>query len=193
MTLRLLLAPALVLAASCASTERTGTSADPIDFAAEVQVYPAGVIPSVQARKTLGTQDQIYARVAGNFTDRQDFGEHDDETGSGFGVGVGWRHYLTPWTQSTETVSGYRPDGWQYGARLDVFDLHIDWTDPGNRTGHTDIIVVQPSIEFGYGWSNTSIGRLEANLGLGAEINVDTDGDDVGEGAILLFGLTWPP
>jgi hypothetical protein len=184
---------ALALAASCASPQRPNGSAQPIDFAAEVQAYPAGIIPSIQARKSVGEKDQFYARVAANITDRQDFGEHDDETGEGFGVGLGWRHFLTPWTEATETVPGYRPDGWQYGVRLDVFDLSIDWIDPGNRRGTTDIIVVQPSIEFGYGWSNTSMGRLEANLGLGAEINVDTDGEDVGEGAILLFGLTWHP
>ena len=29
--------------------------------------------------------------------------------------------------------------------------------------------------------------------GLGAEINVDTDGEDVGEGAIFLLGVTWLP
>lgn len=38
-----------------------------------------------------------------------------------------------------------------------------------------------------------SLGRFETTLGLGMEINVDTDGEEVGEGAIVLFGLTWLP
>ena len=137
----------------------------------------------------MGDQDLYYARVAGNFTDRQDFAEHDRETGHGGGLGAGWRHYLTPWTNRSEA----RPNGWQYGVRLDLFALRISYRDPGPRFGHSNILVLQPSAEFGYGWSTPGLGRLELNLGLGAEINVNTDGEDVGEGAIALLGLTWIP
>ena len=77
------------------------------------------------------------------------------------------------------------------GTAQDVWDLEIDWEDPGPVTGSTDVIVVQPTAEVGYGFRLGEDGwRVELTFGLGAEINVDTDGDDVGEGAIALLGVT---
>ena len=55
----------------------------------EVQVYPTGVIPGIRYEWDLSTQDQLFARVAYNFTDRSDFGENDDESGGGPGIGLG--------------------------------------------------------------------------------------------------------
>lgn len=150
----------------------------------EVQAYPAGVIPGVHAQWELDESSALTARVAGNFTDRQDFGEHDDERGGGFGAGLGYRRYL-----------GSSREGWLWGARVDLWRLGIDWVDdPGTalrRSGSTDITVLQPSFELGYGMRlGESDWRVEWTLGLGAEINIDTDGEDVGEGAILLLGAT---
>jgi hypothetical protein len=75
---------------------------------------------------------------------------------------------------------------------MDVWDLIIDWKDPG-RMGSTETLVLQPTAEVGYGWNTAGVGRIELGLGLGAEINVDTDGEDVGEGAIFLIAVTWLP
>ncbi len=150
----------------------------------EVEAYPAGIIPGLHGQWEIDDRSALTARVAGNFTDRQDFGEHDDESGGGFGGGVGYRSYLGP-----------SREGWLWGARVDLWSLDIDWVDdPGTasrRSGSTDITVLQPSFELGYGMRlGKSDWRVEWILGLGAEINVDTDGEDVGEGAILLFGAT---
>ncbi|QDV07324.1 hypothetical protein Poly30_28470 [Planctomycetes bacterium Poly30] len=180
------LAPAALLLAlalsACASTsEPTG----PLQTGVEIQAYPAGIIPALHFRKTVSDRDVITARLGTNITDRRDWGEHDDESGSGFGGGLGWRRSLNHPSPLTES-------GFHYGARLDLWNLNIDWKDPG-RSGSTDILVLQPSAEFGYGWTHPSLGRFETTLGLGVEINVDTDGEDVGEGPILLFGLTWLP
>lgn len=177
----LLLSLAAILAACASSPEPMG----PLQTGVEVQAYPAGIIPGLHLRKTISDQDVIHARLAANITDRQDFGEHDDESGSGFGGGIGWRRIH-------EGSNPASPNGFHYGARLDLWSLDIDWKDPG-RSGSTDILVLQPSAEIGYGWTHVSLGRLEATLGLGVEVNVDTQGEDVGEGAILLFGLTWLP
>lgn len=165
------------LGAACAGTSR------PAWLGAETQVYPAGVIPGVQARWETGTRSESYVRLAANLTDRRDFGEHDDERGGGGGLGVGWRRY----------VEASR-SGWLYGARLDVWRLEIDWRDapgqPSETSGESRIWVAQPSLETGYGWRLSEALRLELALGVGAEVNVSTDGEDVGQGAILLLGVT---
>lgn len=173
----LLLFAVAAAAASCGSPSQY-----PVQFGAEFQAYPAGIIVGPQIRQLISDTDAVILRVAVNSTDRNDWGEHDDESGSGVGVGLGWRHALT---ESIETT------GWLIGARADIWSLEIDWKEPGPRTGTTDIIVLQPTVECGYGWTYEDGGRLEAMLGLGAEINVHTDGEDVGEGAIVLFGLNW--
>ena len=148
----------------------------------EVQVYPTGVIPGIRYEWELSTQDQLFARVAYNFTERSDFGEHDDESGGGPGIGLGWRHWLN------ETSSE-----WHYGARLDIWDLEIDWEEDGppESDGKTDIIVMQPSGELGYSWKQSDGSRFDLTAGLGVEVNVDTDGEDVGEGIIALGGISW--
>lgn len=152
-------------------------------IAAEVRVYPAGVITSVRGARALRKSDVLHFSAGYNFTDRRDFGEHDDEEGGGPGIGAGWRRY-------------YGPDrgGWMWGARLDLWDLEIDWEDDlpsgGKREGETDVTVLQPTVEGGYTWRLGGGWRLDLTLAVGAEINVDTDGEDVGEGAIGLLGVT---
>lgn len=148
----------------------------------EVQMYPTGIIPGVRYEWDVSSQDQLFARIAYNFTERSDFGEHDDESGGGPGIGFGWRHWLNQATSE-----------WHYGARLDVWDLEIDWEEDGppETDGTTDIIVVQPSAELGYSWKQQDGSRIDLTAGLGIEVNVDTDGEDVGEGVIALGGASW--
>jgi hypothetical protein len=45
-------------------------------------------------------------------------------------------------------------------------------------------------VEGGYGFRLGARWRLNVFLAAGAEINVDTDGEDVGEGAIGLLGVS---
>lgn len=155
-----------------------------VSFGGEVQAYPAGVIAGAHVRHAIDDASAAHVRLAANVTDRGDFGEHDDETGSGFGFGTGYRRALN---------GGLDEEGWLWGVRADLWFLDIAWEDPGPREGSSDIVVLQPTVEFGYGWTTESAGRVELVLGVGAEINVDTSGEDVGEGAIGLLGLTWLP
>ena len=81
------------------------------------------------------------------------------------------------------------------GARTDLWFLDIDWSDAGGtRVGMTEVTVLQPTARAGYAWllSGDRL-RLNATLALGAEINIQTRGEDVGEGVILLggFGLSY--
>ncbi len=176
--------PTSVLQASLLAALAGGCATGSPALGIETQVYPAGVIPGLHAQWELSPNEALTARLAHNFTDRRDFGEHDDEEGGGFGAGLGYRRYL-----------GHSREGWLWGARIDVWDLEIDWEDgggtPAASSGSTDILVLQPSAELGYGLRlGDSKWRLEWTLGLGAEINIDSDGEDVGEGAILLLGAT---
>ncbi len=172
----LFLLPSAVCLVSC--------STYPAEVGAELSGYPAGVIAGFHAQTPLDEHASLTYRVAHNFTSRGDFGEHDDEEGGGFGGGFGYRRFLNEGRA-----------GWLWGGRIDLWDLEIDWEDGGGTpaavSGTTDVLVLQPTAEVGYGFRFGEEGwRLELTLGLGAEINIDTDGEDVGEGAILLLGAT---
>jgi len=143
---------------------------------AEVQVYPAGVIGVIGLDKQVNdrTTGRVFAGI--NITDRRDWGEQDDETGHGFGLGVSMDRTLSADSRL-----------W-FGTRIDLWSMAIDWTnDTLNIEGETDIWVLQPTVRAGYRLTST----LDLSASLGAEINVSTDGEPVGEGAILLVGLRW--
>lgn len=149
--------------------------------ATELQAYPAGFVAAAQARKQLGDGATFFLRGGYNFTDRQDFGERDNEEGEGPGVGIGYRQDITP----------MRSSSWFWGVRADVWWLEIDWRDSALGRGTTDVTVFQPAAELGYRVWQQDGGAMEYAASLGAEINVETDGEEVGEGAILLVGVTW--
>jgi len=145
-----------------------------------VQAYPAGVILAARASLPIRARSTLTAHAAHNLTDRRDFGEHDNEEGGGPGFGLAFRRYL-----------GTRYEGMHVGVRADLWFLEIDWQDDApRRSGTTDIVVLQPTAQAGY-TRTVANGRLvlEATVALGVEINIDTQGEAVGEGAILLGGL----
>ncbi len=145
-----------------------------------LQAYPAGVILAVRASLPIRARSTLTAYAAYNLTDRRDFGEHDNEEGRGPGFGFAFRRYL-----------GARYQGVHVGARADLWFLKIDWEDDTpRRSGTTDIVVLQPTAQVGY-TRTVANGRLvlEATVALGVEINLDTQGEAVGEGAILLGAI----
>jgi hypothetical protein len=148
----------------------------------ETQVYPTGVMVGPRTEIALSDKDAFHARFALHWADRGDAGEHDDEEGDGWGVGFGWRRWLESYGA-----------GWSFGTRLDYWRLDLDWSDDGPppRSGSTDVSVLVPSLEGGYSWPIRRGGRFDVNVGLGYEFNVDTDGEDVGEGAILMLGVAF--
>lgn len=143
----------------------------------EGQVYPAGGIFLARGSVRLSTRDRLLGYLGYNLAERGDNGRHADEHGGGPGLGAAWRHHLGP-----------EGTGWYLGARVDLWFLGIDWRDP-NRGGTTDITVLQPTAQAGYGWRLGRDWVLEAGASLGAEINVRESGESVGQGAILLLGL----
>ena len=158
-------------------------------FGTEVQAYPAGFIPGIRMKFAPDAMQNFNMRLGYNVARRQDFGKHDTEQGGGWGGGIGYRRYgfqsLTPFFA---------------GLRIDWWELTIDWRNGSTgltnqnlnavqSTGSTRISVLQPTLEIGYDWAFAASWSLSAALALGAEINVKTSGDAVGEGAILLFGI----
>lgn len=170
----------LVLLFILSSSVPKGYAQSSPHLGAEAQVYPAGIILGVRGGVDLGNQQELNVRLVYNITDRQDFGKHDNEEGEGPGFGVGYRYYLLN-----------KLEGFFIGGRADLFFLEIDWRDDNPlREGRTDIIVLQPTAEVGYDLlKNNPAWSLFPTLSFGVEINVDTDGEPVGEGAILLGGL----
>ena len=143
-----------------------------------VQAYPAGLITEVEFVVPIDDNQALLFRAGYNFTDRRDFGEHDNEEGGGPGLTLGYRY-------ATRDLA----EGWFFGARADLWFMKIDWKDPG-RSGTTDVVVLQPTAEVGYTFPLSATWSVQPFLALGAEINVDTDGEDVGDGAIFLVGVS---
>jgi hypothetical protein len=143
------------------------------------QVYPAGVIAAVRFAYPVSEQDVLAGHLGYNATDRRDWGKHDDEAGDGPGFGLGWRHYRS-----------LAQKGVHWGTRVDLWFLEIDWKQNTGESGSTAVRVLQPTAQLGYTWQPGS-GKLlvELTLALGMEINIQTDGEAIGEGAILLGGI----
>jgi len=154
-------------------------------YGPEVQAYPTGIIPGIQVQYPIFPREVVFTRFAANLTDRQGYGEHDNEEGDGAGFGVGWRKY-----QHNDK------SGWLWGLRADLWSLNIDWrqdSGPGApRSGSTDVLVLQPTIEGGYSWLlGDGTWSFDLSSGLGAEINLDEDGEAVGDGVIFLLGFSF--
>jgi len=174
--------PILVLAA-CSLLGLTTARYTPAQVPAfspllEAQVYPAGGILVGGVR--LGPFD---VHAGWNLARRGNFGKHDNERGGGPGLGAGiWRSGGPGMAGGLLGVAGLHA-----GLRVDLWYLDIDWRDRATR-GSTQITVLQPTIRLRFDLPGTPLAMTAA---AGAEINMTTDGEDVGEGAIGLVGLRW--
>ncbi len=139
----------------------------------EVRGYPSGVIASVGTLLALDARTDWAVSLLYNHAERGDAGKHTDEFGDGGGVGLELRRFYSA-----------QRSAWFYGARAELFRLSINWRDPG-RSGNSQITVLQPTARVGYRWHR----NIEFAVGLGAEINLATRGEQVGKGAIGLAGI----
>ena len=153
------------------------------DVGAEFQAYPTGLIPGLVFEFGFAERNGVHLKLGYNIFDHRDLGEHDDEDGSGLGISMGYRRYF-------QDGQG----GFLLGARSDVWFNGVDWIDnpgePLQTVGHTDLIVVQPTVEAGYQWklANNQL-RLAPHAAFGWEWNARTEGSDTGQGAIVLVGV----
>ena len=146
------------------------------------KVYPAGMIFGVRGDRLIGSKNSLSLMVGYNRARHQDFGVHEDERGGGPGISIGYRRYLK--NNRTGPYLGLNQDFWMN---------KIDWRDNIGQTnelsGTTDILVVQPTAEAGWSFVFKDKWVLTPNIAFGMEINTMQEGEDVGEGAILLIGI----
>jgi len=144
-----------------------------------VQVYPAGIIPTINVEHYLNEDSSLLIRAGLNIVDRQDFSDFNlSEKGTGFGGSIGYRKHFS--SGKGKFIAG---------LNLDVWSLTIDWTDIGLAdnpiSGSTYTLVLQPWLEGGYFLpiKNTK-SQIGLTLGLGREFNAITSGDEVEQGFI---------
>jgi len=149
-------------------------------LAFEFQAYRTGIIPGFTYERFFSNQDAWHVRLGFQVIRHEDFGEHDDERGNGFGGTVGYRRY---W-----------PNGLSVGGRVDLWSNELDWTDnigeDDERSGETDILVLQPVVETTWRRYIAAKWFLQPSAAIGAEINIRTQGEDTGEGFIFLVALS---
>ncbi|WP_394750932.1 hypothetical protein [Spongiimicrobium salis] len=175
----------LCISFSYAQDTTDGSASNGTNLAFSVQVYPAGIIPTVNLEQFVNENSSWVYRLGGNFTDRRDFSdENDNEEGAGFGGSVGFRkHYAVG---KGKIIAGFNVDLW---------NLWIDWEDASAtpNEGTTYIFVVQPWLETGYFFNvgKNKSSQLGITLGFGREINAITSGDDVAQDWIGSIGVQY--
>jgi hypothetical protein len=166
----------------------------PVELSFEYQMYPAGMMPGVKIEIGVGKyyKHAINARIAYNRARRNGWGEHGDERGGGLGTSIGYRFYII------------RPmKGLYVGVRSDFWNMKIDYRDIGEDMeygtaddsdfGSSKIFILQPTVEVGYKFL-ISVGEkitlfISPQIAAGWEYNAITNGEDVGQGAIGLWGI----
>ena len=151
-------------------------------FGAEFQVYPTGILPGLRLELPVSNHDGLHLRLGYNAFNHRDLGVQDREVGGGFGGTLGYRHYFGDY------------EAFFLGARNDLWFNTVNWTmnqgAANESTGTTEIIVVQPTAEAGYLFNFSDKWSLAPSIGFGFEVNAVSNGEDVGQGAILLLGIS---
>ena len=152
------------------------------DLGISVQLYPAGVIPTINLEHYISENSSLLFRLGGNFTDRQDFSdENDHEEGAGFGGSFGYRRHFP--LAKGKIVAGLHFDAW---------NLWIDWEDSNTSpiSGTTYTLVLQPWLEAGYFIPiKNSSSQIGITAGFGSEINAITSGEEVAQDWIASLSL----
>jgi len=150
----------------------------------EVQQYPTGNLSGIRGEVGLANHHALDFRAGYNALDHKDFGVHNTEVGGGFGGSVGYRYYFNPANEK-----------WFAGIRTDLWFNEVDWTDPAPNSpipvkDVTNVVVLQPTVIGGYRWAFGDHFAITPTAAFGAEINIVTDGEEVGQGFILLLGVS---
>ena len=164
---------------SCLSLNAQESSLKYFSAGLELQQYPTGFL--LGGRGEFGfTQHSLDFRIGYNFVDHRDLGVHANEEGGGFGFTIGYRYYFRP--QNNRFFLGVRSDLW--------FNT-IEWQDQPPAAGTTNVVVLQPTAIAGYLFLINEKWCITPTLAFGWEINIVENGEPVGEGAILLWGVNF--
>ena len=152
-----------------------------LDINFELQVYPTGIIPGVRIEGVEGL-NAVHFRFGYNWIRHGDHRKHEDERGQGFGLTFGHKRYFKSYQK-----------GWYAGLKNDFWFNEIDWKNNigqvDETNGYSEIIVVQPTAEFGYIFQLTPSVVISPNIAFGYEVNIKTSGEQTGDGAIFLIGF----
>ncbi len=148
------------------------------DIGGEFQWYPAGTITALHIAMNARIHHSVHLRFGYNKTNRKSWGEHENEKGGGWGGTIGYRYYFKPF-----------PHKFFIGARSDIWKLKIDWKD-GTQSGTSNTWTLVPTLEIGYTFFINDQAFLTPSVANGAEINIKTDGQNVGQGFITLLGVS---
>ncbi len=157
-----------------------------MDLGVSVQLYPAGIIPTLNLERYLTERSSLVYRLGANIVDRQDFSdENDEEKGEGFGGSFGYRKHFP--LKKGKVIAG---------INMDIWNLWIDWENDPNSlnmtSGTTYTLVLQPWLEAGYFFDlKNSSSQIGISAGFGREINVITDGKDVEQGWIASVSVQY--
>jgi len=161
-------------------TQEATAKNNPTAFGLSAQVYPAGIIATINMDKFMSEKSSMMFRVGVNLIERQDFSEvNDHEDGFGIGASIGYRKHFP--LKKGQILAAFNTDVW---------NEWIDWENnisPIDETsGTTYTLVLQPWLETGY-FTGVNKSSLQYGLtaGFGCEINVITDGREVAQGWIL--------
>jgi hypothetical protein len=148
------------------------------DVGAQFQYYPSGTISSLHFAFNARMNHSILVQIGYNKVNRKDDGEKDNEKGGGWGGGIGYRYYFNPF-----------PHKFFIGVKADIYRMNIDWVQ-GIQVGETKTWTIQPTLELGYTIIINDQGFITPFIASGAQINMKTDGDKVGQGFLPLFGIS---
>lgn len=151
------------------------------EFGVEIQQYPTGFLLGLRFNFGLKAHHRLNLRAGYNTLDHKDFGVQDSEIGGGFGGSLGYNYYFSPLC-----------DKFFIGVRSDLWFNEIDWkNEVSGLNGTTGVTVLQPTIIGGYTFILGEKFTLTPTLAFGAEINIRTQGEPVGQGAIILWGVSF--
>lgn len=148
------------------------------DIGGSFEWYPSGTVYGLHAAFNSRQHHSIHFKLGYNKTNRKDDGENDNEKGNGLGGTLGYRYYFKPF-----------PHKFFIGARSDIWRMSIDWTKE-MQSGTTNTWTVVPAFEIGYTFFINDQAFLTPSISNGAEINLKTDGQKVGQGFITLIGIS---
>jgi hypothetical protein len=158
-----------------------------IEFGTELQLYPVGYMTMLTSNVFLNEKWALRFRIGGNFANRQDYSDfNDDEIAEGFGGSIGLVRYFP-----------YGKGNFIAGASIDTWNMWTDWKDGLNTSsptsGQTYNVVLQPWINGGYLFNISDKWNAGASIGFGREINIITRGEKVGEGwmGIATFSINY--
>lgn len=160
-----------------------GQSTSAFDVSLEFQAYPTGLIPGVRFAYLFQEKNAVHTRLGYNWVRHGDAGVQEDERGDGFGFTIGYNRFFS---------ENYR--NWMLGVRNDLWFNTLDWKNnigtPLEAAGTSEIIVLQPTLEGGYRLAWGDDWFFTPTVAFGTEINIKTTGAPVGEGLILLAGIS---